>query len=550
MDHAKSRYLATIALLFVAAVAPGQLQNTKADAGDSPYGQQGRTMGSVLQPAGMPLESLVDPERYIVGPSDVIAVNLWMSPPLSFSLTVTPEGSLIVPTIGEVPVAGLSLALTKARVLKEIRVRYARAEATVTLVNPRPIVVNVVGKVLNPGLYTVTAADRAGKVLELANTVLASQRGVEPPDNERVAMRTIRLRHRDGSEETIDLLLYAATKDPRLNPLLREGDVVVVPERDASRFVVGVYGEVNTPGRFEFVQGDSLTTLFRLGNGFTAHARRDSVLFRRLSKDGISQRMEIVDLDRIIRRELPDRALESGDALVVTVLPDLRQDYRIHVVGEVMNPGTYPITRDRTKLSEVVALAGGFTETAAIRNAQLIRRSISPSEVELETLESARGGIANEDSLDYKLETSLRIRKEIVAVNFGRLFLERDSTQDVIVRSEDRISVPRQKHTVYVFGQVVTNGYIPFVEGRSVEYYVKEAGGFTERAREGDTKIVKSQTHQWLAPDETTIEPGDYIWVPRQSEHSFGYYMNVIGQTASVVSVAVSIVLLVLQLQK
>jgi hypothetical protein len=83
-----------------------------------------------------------------------------------------------------------------------------------------------------------------------------------------------------------------------------------------------------------------------------------------------------------------------------------------------------------------------------------------------------------------------------------------------------------------------------------VEFYVTKAGGFTERARQGDVKIVKAKTRQWSAPKETTIEEGDYVWVPKEIERPFAYYMSIIGQTASIVSVAVSIVLLVIQINK
>ena len=68
---------------------------------------------SLAQPAGVALESPVDPNAYYVGPSDVIAVNFWMSPPQSYSLTVTPEGTLIIPTVGEVMVSGMTLASAK-----------------------------------------------------------------------------------------------------------------------------------------------------------------------------------------------------------------------------------------------------------------------------------------------------------------------------------------------------------------------------------------------------------------------------------------------------
>jgi protein involved in polysaccharide export with SLBB domain len=203
-----------------------------------------------------------------------------------------------------------------------------------------------------------------------------------------------------------------------------------------------------------------------------------------------------------------------------------------------------------TRLSEVIRMAGGFTESASLESAELVRRSISSSDIEIENLESARGGIALEDSAYYLLETQLRIKKEIVAVNFERLFQHNDSTQDVILKGDDYVNVPSSKRTVYVYGQVVTNGHIPFVDGEGVEYYLRKAGGLTDRARDGDIRIVKAKTRQWLAPDDTTIEPGDYVWVPRVIEHPFGYTMNLIGQTASVLSVAVSIVLLVIQINK
>jgi len=66
-------------------------------------------------------EGAIDPEVYFVGPSDVISVNIWISPPLNFMLTVTPEGTLIVPTVGEVKVADLSLSQAKKKVIGEIK---------------------------------------------------------------------------------------------------------------------------------------------------------------------------------------------------------------------------------------------------------------------------------------------------------------------------------------------------------------------------------------------------------------------------------------------
>ncbi|MBF8248417.1 MAG: Periplasmic polysaccharide export protein, partial [Bacteroidetes bacterium] len=82
-----------------------------------------------------------------------------------------------------------------------------------------------------------------------------------------------------------------------------------------------------------------------------------------------------------------------------------------------------------------------------------------------------------------------------------------------------------------------------------VGYYVSRAGGYTDYARSGDVMIIKRNTRQWLKPGETQIEDGDYIWVPKVSDRPFSYYLGVVSQTASIITGALTIVLLILQLK-
>jgi hypothetical protein len=72
----------------------------------------------------------------------------------------------------------------------------------------------------------------------------------------------------------------------------------------------------------------------------------------------------------------------------------------------------------------------------------------------------------------------------------------------------------------------------------------------TDRAREADIKLVKAKTRQWLSPGGLMVEEGDYVWVPKVPERPFGYYLGIVAQSATVLSVAVSVVLLVIQLRK
>jgi protein involved in polysaccharide export with SLBB domain len=510
-----------------------------------------RLSTSAVEPVGVALESTVDPEKYYVGPSDGISVNIWVSPPINLTLTVTPEGTLIIPTVGEVRVADLLLVQAKERIISEVRKKYIAGQVTATLVRPRPIIVTVLGNVQKPGLYTLAAVDRATKALEEANRVAqgAGNPGVISYPNE-MSTRNIILRHRDGTQERIDITKFLATKEGKWNPYLREGDVIVVPRKNADKNVFGIYGEVNAAGRYEFVQGDSVLDALNIAQGFTRLAIRDSVEFSRLNNDGTVLTTRIIDLKAIRDGLAPNLPLEPGDRLVVKTKLDLREDYRVYVGGEVVFPGVYPITKDKTKLSDVIRQAGGFTEFAWLEAAELNRRSVRPEDIDLERLVSLRGGVSAEDSAYYLVETDLRLRKEIVNVDFHKLFIHQDTTQDVILQSEDYIFVPSKKNTIYVFGQVTTAGHVPYAEGEGARYYIGKAGGYTDRARQSDVKIIKAKTRQWLSPGETTIEEGDYVWVPKEPDRTFAYYVTIYAQFAAIIGTVATLALLIDSLSK
>ena len=559
IDSLKSLFLKSCVCILVVLVLDGTLSQAqekkdskKIDLFD--LSVQEKSGVSLTQPSGIALESTVDPEKYFVGPSDVIAVNIWMSPPQSYALTVTPEGTLLIPTVGEVMVADLALAKAKEKILSEMRRKYLTVEITATLVKPRPIIVSVVGNIMNPGLFTLNAIDRANRAIDEANK---PTRGQAPEDVlpvlRETSMRNIVIKHKDGSQDRVDLQKYFATREEKWNPYLREGDIIVVPKKDPFKNVIAVYGQVNTNGRFEFVEGDSLLDAIKIANGLTSRALAERAIFSRLSDEGTSMTNRTINLADIMAGKELNFPLQPGDRIIVNAKSELREDFNVDIRGEVRYPGTYPITRNRTLLSEVIQQAGGFTEFASLENAEIIRRSILPentAEIEKEQLRFLRGSASSVDTLGYSVETGLRIHQEAVVVDFKKLFIDKDTTQNVILQGEDQIIIPTRQRTVYVFGQVVTPGHIPLIEGKETKYYIEKAGGFTERASKGDVKIIKGKTKQWLTPGDTRLEAGDNIWVPAEPARPFSYYMIVASQAASVVSVVIGIAILVVQVTK
>ncbi len=496
------------------------------------------------------LEGTIDPVKYFVGPSDKISINIWISPPVSFNLTVTPEGTLIIPTVGEVKVSNVTLAEAKNIILAEIRKKYFAKEVSITLVDPRPIIVTITGNVLFPGNLTLNSINRVDKAIQEANRYDPTRREDIGAVQSSMSTRNIILKRGDGTTIRVDLKKYYASKDDKYNPYLREGDFIFIPASDLTKNSFSIYGAVNSPGQYEYVSEDSLTDAIEIASGFSKLALPDSIEIFKLSPNATLLSKRIVNIMDIYDEKIPNIHLELSDRIIVKSKQELREDYRITIDGEVKHPGIYPITKNKTKLSEMIMETGGFTEYASLKNAELHRRSVSPRDIDIERIMSMRGSISPDDSANYLLETELRLQKEIVNVDFEKLFLQNDKSQDMILRNGDYITIPTVKRTIYVFGQVISPGHIPLVKNEDLEYYINKCGGYTDAARKGDVKIIKAKTKQWLDPDETTIEEGDHIWIPKTQERTFSYYTTVLSQTASIFSVVVGMALVIIQLAK
>lgn len=508
----------------------------------------------------VPLDAAVDPAQYYVGPGDVVVMNIWSSAPAVHQLTVTPEATLLIPNVGIVDLQDQTLESAKKKVAAAVGRRYPSSDVSLTLLQPRRIIVQITGSVLNEGKHEISALHRVDNLIGAANSLPSPAvdanfvRYEIPRLRNAASQRNIIIQRKNGETIRIDLLKYQVTGKGKYNPYLREGDQVYVPSKRANSLAIGVFGAVKREESFEFVQGDSLGDLVAMGFGFKDRADLVNATLFRLSPDASLMERVSVDLLALKNQNKENIALRPGDRLFVPEVRELRQSFVASIEGAVVQPGTYPITAENTKLSEVVRLTGGFTPQANIKAATLYRARISPQsepgEIAQEQLLSSRTNLGLQDSSYYFIETALRIKGEIVSVDFERLFVKGDSTADITLRPYDRVVVPARSKNVYVFGQVLSPGHVEYVDGQNYLEYIARAGGFTQDAREGDVKIIKGSTRAWLDPGETKIEDGDYLWVPKERQYSFAYYLNTYAQIAGIAGTVATIALLINNLTK
>ena len=197
-------------------------------------------------------------------------------------------------------------------------------------------------------------------------------------------------------------------------------------------------------------------------------------------------------LENELKRLLKDGFFKNPQ---LSVGVEAYRSQKIHVVGEVRNPGTYPLTGDMT-LIEAIARAGS-TLPSASGEALIVR--------------AKNGGAAAAPQLPGNESVDVRT-VDLKELQSGAL------SQNVALRDGDTIFVPRAE-TIYVFGQVKSPGAFAIQRNTTVLQALSLAGGITERGATGRIKIVrleKGKTVEVRVKLTDLVRPGDTIIVPER----------------------------------
>jgi len=297
---------------------------------------------NAINPIIPPVANLSDPEEwniYPLGAGDQISVIV--QPPfqeLSTNATLAFDGSIFLPLLGKVSLSGLTLDQS-TDLLKKAFDRYVvDPDVRVVLNSPRPAQVTISGAVLRPGYFPIAPNSFVHQALLTAGGVRIEA------DLQNVIVQR---RRSDGTliEQAIDLYTPIAQGTPLPDVRLRDGDTIIVPERDllfdspydrellrrtplvaaSDRPVqITVLGEVGRPGYYEFSPSSppivSQVILSAQGAKSTADLRRVSV--RRQLRDGTVLEREI-DLytPLVAGAAVPTLPLEQGDVVFVPEIP-------------------------------------------------------------------------------------------------------------------------------------------------------------------------------------------------------------------------------------
>lgn len=510
MAQGSGRMLLSILLILNAFPVSGAAKvRPDASSGDTP---DTRPQESMTAESGKPnpvyLDRVIDYNEYKVGPGDRFMVNIMGETPAEYDVSITPEGTIVVPSVGVISVKGQTLAQARTGLAVILKQFFPKSTVSVSLIDVRRFRVAVTGAVKNPGLHIVTANTRATEAVK------------EAVPDEIATTRSIRLL-RGGKDLRVDMVMFDRLGIADSNPYLEEGDVVNVPARNQKWGFIEIDGAVNAPDLIEFAEGDKVGDLIRLAYGLSPNADTTRLELWRF-RPGESEARRVEWSAGATYSEWRNTSLMQDDRVIVRGFENYHEKLSVKLNGEVKRPGLYAFPKRQVSLREVIDSAGGFTPSADLQHATVVRTRLPDWLVDYKKRVDQMPVELRSRSENEWLSASALSAPGRVATDFTCLFVHQDTSCNVMLYDGDQVIVPRQSDYVNVIGRVAQPGLIALQPGADVTYYLQRAGGYAWRADRGGTFLVKGGTGTALKKGQIrTIDAGDILVVPTAKDKKF-----------------------------
>lgn len=397
-----------------------------------------------------PNMNMPTPRNYPLSAGDEVLIDVWGDSELNLKLTLSPEGTIIIPNVGPVALSGLTIEEAENRIKQELgKIMWNLVDGkepntfvSVGLGKIRSIKVNIVGEAVAPGTYTLSS------LASLFNALYAAG-GV----NDIGSLRNIRVYRNNKEIANLDVYDYLLNGKYDTNIRLEDNDMIIIEPYEQ---LVNTHGKIKRNRTFELRKGETLEELLKMAGGFTGDAFTEDVTIKRKS----GSRYQIAT---VTAEEFPTFVLQDGDSLLVdSVIPFY--DNRITITGSVWRPGEYELSPKVHTVKQLIKQAAGLKGDEFIGRAHLTR--LNP---------------------DF---TSTVIAIDIQGIMNGEI-------PDMELQKEDKLYIPslfelREPYTVKVGGAVNNpDTVIPFSKNMTVEDAIILAGGLQESASTINVEVAR-----------------------------------------------------------
>lgn len=358
----------------------------------------------------------------------------------------------------------------------------------------------------------------------------------------------------DRSKELLSVPLQGVMDGLVEDILLRPNDILIIanineiePKGDLT-----ITGYVLNPGDYPYAEHTTVEDLILLAGGLTEGASNARVdVARRINDPGSTSASEI--LAEVFTLTIKDGLIDDGDrgfelqpydVVSVRKSPAFIEQRNVTITGEVTFPGQYTLTNTNERVSQLVQRAGGATDNGNIHGAMLKRRmSRYERNVRSTTMDRlVTQSVSGKDSLD--VNKLMLYDVYTVGLELDKALANPGSDYDVVLRDGDELIIPEMTSTVRIQGEVLYPNTVHFISGKPVSYYVKQAGGYTTKARRAKTYVVYMNGTVAVG-NGAKLEPGCEIIVPARSERdrmTTGEWLGIGTTAASITTMVATIV--------
>ncbi|WP_407277196.1 SLBB domain-containing protein [Tenacibaculum maritimum] len=386
--------------------------------------------------------NIATPESYIIGPGDVISIDLWGAAEANYESKVSKQGAISIEGVGYIYLAGLPIKAAKTKVknyLKRIysgigasSSSYNKVNISVSIKEIRNVQVSIVGEVKVPGSYSLSAF----------STVLNSLYAAGGPTKSGT-LRNIKLFREGKNIASFDFYNYIINGESIGNITVQDQDVIIVSPYDN---LVTIEGAVKRPGLYEIKGTEKVSDLLMYCGGFASNAYKDNIVVERVN----GKQKEIVEIPS---RKISIESLKDGDFIRINEIIDEFSN-RIVIAGAVFQPGNYEYKQDLS-LDVLLKKAEGVTRDAFLDRGIIVR-----------TYDEA-----NKETISFSL---------------------RDKNEDLFLKENDSIYVfkkgeLKEKEFITINGAVNKANKFDFMKGMQIEDLIVLAGGLKDGA---DSNVI------------------------------------------------------------
>lgn len=389
--------------------------------------------------------NMATPIDYVIGPGDILDLQVYGIAQKSYSLVVNKDGKVYIENIGLVTLSGLNIDAAKKILKEKLALRYIGMNSIkpntfldVSLADIRSIKINMIGEIKKPGTYLVPSYSNIFNAIYAAGgpTLKGTFRNIEIYRNGKII-------------NEIDLYDFLVNGLTNKHLRLEDNDVILVRP---AKIKVEIIGQVRNPGIFELKPNETLNDALDYAAGFSDKAYKKLVHINRSTSEGF----KIIDLTF---SDFIGFKLNDGDIIYVEKIEN-RFKNRVQIMGAINRPGSYEL-RDSMNVLDLVKMAGGLLGSALTEKALILR-------------------------------TTSNLEQQVISINLGNA---PEATKAFLFK-EDVVQISSQNDLheqfyVQINGEVNRPGVFAYADSLGIEDLILQSGGFKYSASRSYIEVVR-----------------------------------------------------------